>query len=544
MLVLTLPAAGQIEQGTSLENKISESNKWYNKLSEMYMLRQSDFALFQFAYEGVSLGYASAQNILGDYYYEGRGTKPDTALALKYYLLAINNEDSSWFVSSATSAAILLSLTKDYDFCFKVASINPTLDSKGMLQMILAALYENGNGCTQNYDSALYWYTESIKCGNYSASEYCSKLRIKLFNDARFKHDSIQNIPGQMEFFEGNRLVSQGKREEAKQYYENGAKLGNWNCKLELAYMYYNNRINPDTRYMYAVEAAEDSPYNSLMLAICLEHGYGCQKNYQESLKYYRIGAEVGDYYCQYKLGIYYLNNFNNDTTNIIKAIDWLIKAAQRGLTEAFIKLGDLYYDGQFVEKDYKSAYNWYSLSAPKNDNYSLLKCTEICLLGGNGSTKDITTAMKWFDKGVKQNNVENVEYYLLLNEYINKTDGDSIPFSIYTKAAENDNDFAMYKLGEIYRNSAEYAKELVREYSYKKCKEKKEHYQSVYKSRIKEAAQWYKKAADAGNIMAEFSFAQCAENGIGTKKIEKNSRRVLQQSVDSQSPRCVYTSW
>ena len=46
------------------------------------------------------------------------------------------------------------------------------------------------------------------------------------------------------------------------------------------------------------------------------------------------------------------------------EAIGWFVKAANQGLSEAQIELGDALKSGQFTQQDYIEAYKWYVLAS------------------------------------------------------------------------------------------------------------------------------------------------------------------------------------
>jgi len=78
--------------------------------------------------------------------------------------------------------------------------------------------------------------------------------------------------------------------------------------------------------------------------------------------------AERGDRIAQYMIGqIYFLGK--EVPRNYEKSFRWTFKSAQQGDKDAQAQLGFDYYNGWGVKKDHVLAYMWWSLSKVNNDN-------------------------------------------------------------------------------------------------------------------------------------------------------------------------------
>ena len=142
-------------------------------------------------------------------------------------------------------------------------------------------------------------------------------------------------------------------------------------------------------------------------------------------------------------------------TTNIAT----LTQKANAGDAKAQNELGDAYYYGKGVAKDFTEATKWYRKAAEQGNasaQYSLGFCYE----NGKGVTKNLTEAVKWYRKAVEQGNAN-----------------------------------AQYNLGCCYENGEGVTKNLT------------------------EAAKWYRKAAEQGDKDAQFNLGFCYENGKGVTK-------------------------
>ncbi len=110
--------------------------------------------------------------------------------------------------------------------------------------------------------------------------------------------------------------------------------------------------------------------------------------------------AQQGDAAAQNKLGdIYYLGQ--SVPRDYTQAMTWYLKAAQQGDVDAQRRLGDIYSMGLGVPKDYAQAAAWYRKSAEQGDPESQWKLGDM-YSGGRGVSQQ---ALAWFLKSAKQGN-------------------------------------------------------------------------------------------------------------------------------------------
>ena len=99
-------------------------------------------------------------------------------------------------------------------------------------------------------------------------------------------------------------------------------------------------------------------------------------------------------------------------TTNIAT----LTQKANAGDAKAQNELGDAYYYGKGVAKDFTEATKWYKKAAEQGNasaQYSLGFCYE----NGKGVTKNLTEAVKWYRKAAEQGNKDALD---ILKEHFN----------------------------------------------------------------------------------------------------------------------------
>ena len=107
-----------------------------------------------------------------------------------------------------------------------------------------------------------------------------------------------------------------------------------------------------------------------------------------EELNCITESAEFGDVDSQ----AYLMKMYEFDVGNDDEVLYWAEKAAQNGNTEAMENLGKMYYYGNMVKQDYKSALYWLEKAASKGSEFSC------CLLGKYYEVqKQYKVSAKWY---------------------------------------------------------------------------------------------------------------------------------------------------
>ena len=102
--------------------------------------------------------------------------------------------------------------------------------------------------------------------------------------------------------------------------------------------------------------------------------------NIEDSRVLYRIGN------CYYK--------GNGVAVNIPAAIEWLSKAAEKGSTEAMLRLAIIYHDEKEVQ-DYNKTVEWYEKGSEQGNVSCMYNLGWV--YKGNEQLKDISKAIHWF---------------------------------------------------------------------------------------------------------------------------------------------------
>ena len=145
-----------------------------------------------------------------------------------------------------------------------------------------------------------------------------------------------------------------------------------------------------------------------------------------------------------------------------------LIKKAESGNTEAQIKLGYMYLDGQGVPKNYAEAMKWAKRAAEKGVAKAQHMLGGIYSIGGPGVPINYVEAMKWYKKAADQGDTEAqiqvaLMYYDGKGVSINKLEA----MKWYRKAAEQGNSFAQFYLGRIYKEGQIVSQNYIKAYAW-----------------------------------------------------------------------------
>ena len=98
--------------------------------------------------------------------------------------------------------------------------------------------------------------------------------------------------------------------------------------------------------------------------------GAGVEKDYHESLIWYRLAADQGFANAQANLGMMYRDGLGVKR-DLGKAMRWYRKAAEQGNVNSQSNLGWMHRHGMGVEQDYVAAFSWYNFAAVNGDDVS-----------------------------------------------------------------------------------------------------------------------------------------------------------------------------
>lgn len=176
------------------------------------------------------------------------------------------------------------------------------------------------------------------------------------------------------------------------------------------------------------------------------------QKDYKQAIDYFLKAGDKGSIEALNALGVCFMHGHGVD-----KDIDFAIKlfqtASKEGNSVSSYLLGFLYFTGTDIAQDYNLAFYWYSKAADQG-NIACLNNLGVCYRYGYGVAKDMTKAFEYFQEAAKfidrkaQTNLGECYQY---GYGVDKDYGQALYW--YLKAAEGEYDGAFYNLGVCYEN-------------------------------------------------------------------------------------------
>jgi TPR repeat protein len=248
---------------------------------------------------------------------------------------------------------------------------------------------------------------------------------------------------------------------QAKVWFEKAASQGHQKAVAELKVIERVAAFMPMVENYAKEKAAKEAQE--------LANGYYKQKNYKDAARFYKAAAEAGDVYSQYSLGFMYRHGQGVEL-NLDKAIEWLVKAADKGNESARKELVSIEQEikekeaklealrlahAHFEAEDYMRAFPYLEKAAQDGEvwaqgNLGWMYGT------GNGVPEDQKAALHWIEKAAQQGDM--FAQFNLGMFYYNGHGGLSIDFEKafywYEKAAKQGHKDAPYELGISYWHS------------------------------------------------------------------------------------------
>ncbi len=191
--------------------------------------------------------------------------------------------------------------------------------------------------------------------------------------------------------------------------------------------------------------------------------------------------------------------------------IEELKQEAAKGNHAAQNTLGDCYFDGEDVRKNYKEAVRWYRASAEQGNScaqYSL----GYCYYMGNGVKVDNDEAFRWFKESAEQEHSTAQCYvgHCYYNGFgVKKSLKEAVKW--YRLSAEQDDPEGLNALGNCYYEG------------------------DGVEQDYKEAAKLYKMAADQEDAIGQFNLGTCYYYGDGVKENTKKAYELISASAEQE---------
>lgn len=131
--------------------------------------------------------------------------------------------------------------------------------------------------------------------------------------------------------------------------------------------------------------------------------GLGVEKDDQKAIEYYQKAEGSYNIDATYELAEILLKDAKDkEDPKFEMGLKYLKRAAYAGQADALYQLGELYENGESVEKDYKNAFGFYLMGALKGEARSQYKLSTL-YLAGLGTPQDFENGLKWISRSARQ---------------------------------------------------------------------------------------------------------------------------------------------
>lgn len=308
------------------------------------------------------------------------------------------------------------------------------------------------------------------------------KMRGQLNYDIRnlfyVRGDNITKIvdyTGELSLGKAVELYSAGNYKDAAILFHKLADGGDAQALCYLGVFYlegFGVEKDADRAFMYFNTASQKGYYGGdFYCGYCYSNGLGVAKDVNKKLSYYQKAAEQGCVEAQHNIA----HHYSFVELDKEKSMKWELIAAQNGFALAQAELGKKY---EYWYNDYVNAFKWYVLAAKQNEPSA--QCNlGLCYFYGSGVQKDRKSAEEWFRLSA-DNEHDNGQYWYafcsagLYDDEIHYKRA----FEYYLKAAQQGHGLAQYRVAWCYKDGrgvTQNTKEAL--YWFRKCYENKGDY-------------------------------------------------------------------
>ncbi len=307
-------------------------------------------------------------------YHDGDGVKVDMQKAFKFIEKAVHIE----YIPAYHLYGLMLI---DGEGCIKDEMKGVEWVRKGAIennseaQCLLGRYYfEGAYGISKSYEKALLWFEKAYNLGSIEASVLIgimhlegdgicvdSQTAVKYFKEAVEKEDEEARYLLGMCMFDGNGIE--------------------------------RNRVK-GLRMIREAANSDVIPANVFLAKAYSGQKEGVEKDEEETFKWCKKAAELGDMESQYNLGRFYELG-EGIKQDYEQAFNWLNKASEQGCLEAMNDLAAFYANGIYVKQNPRKAFELYKCAAIYEDIpeavYNLGECYKV----GFGTRKNLNEAKR-----------------------------------------------------------------------------------------------------------------------------------------------------
>ncbi|MFJ1350621.1 hypothetical protein [Capnocytophaga canimorsus] len=218
------------------------------------------------------------------------------------------------------------------------------------------------------------------------------------------------------------------------------------------------------------------------------------KNEHEKAFELFLESANKGHSGAQYDLGQAYYSGIGI-SKDYNEAVKWFRKAAEQGNVSGQFNLGRMYQKGYGVPKDEAEAVKWYRKAAEQGNASGQNKLGDM-YRNGFGVSKDYYEAVEWYRKAAEQGNESgqsNLGEMYYYGYGVSKDYNEAVKW--YKKATEQGDASGQSNLGEMYY----YGYGVPKDYD--------------------EAVKWFRKAAEQGNAVGQNNLGVMYRNGFGVSK-------------------------
>lgn len=297
--------------------------------------------------------------------------------------------------------------------------------------------------------------------------------------------------------------------EKAFSYYRKAAEQGDVSSCVKLAHIYSEKEDFKSAAILYRKAADQNDPTAIYSLSLFYKLGIGgLPKDNEIEVALVKKAADMEDENAMIAMGGFYRFGYASIIPKDTKeAALWFAKAAHKGSALAKDYIGVMYENGEYYERNYTKAFQYYKESAEAGCEAAWANLG-VCYLYGNGTERNLSQGVYWIAKAASAGiAVAQVTYAQC---YFN---GWGVPmnyqsaFYWYEKAArEGENAEAMASLGAMYEKGW-----------------------GVPKADYQKAAEWYAKGVQKGDATSAFLLGNLYYYGIGVTRDYNYAKKLFQ---------------
>ncbi len=279
--------------------------------------------------------------------------------------------------------------------------------------------------------------------------------------------------------------------------------------------IYGADAMTPEEATLIANSAQRGSAGAQVLFAGIYNDGTGgYPQDARLSAYWFEQAAEQGNAYAQKMLGDLYEQG-NGVQKNLTLAADWREKAANRGNIQAQLKLGKMYLYGTGVARDPTKAAHWLNRAAIEGDSEAQYLYAKM-FQTGYGVAQNKESADNWLAKSAAQGYTDAIRLVHFMQDM-----GFQLEETFYRRPAE------LEKLAQDGDIEAQYQLAI-------RCET------GAYgqKKNSVSAINWFKKAAEHGHVLAIRSLAQIYAKGLEGVPADPEAARYWQHKLPDVAPK------